>query len=77
MSKGVLLQHQVPDNEAVCGGEGEQLQRGPRCRGAGRVPQRYRCHEAKPPLQLSMPKRHEKGEKLFADILEHISEFTG
>lgn len=77
MPKGVLLQHQVPDNEAVCGGEGEQLQRGPRSRGAWRMPQRNRCHEAESPLQLPVQKRHEEGEELPADILEHISEFAG
>ena len=54
MSKGVQLQHQVPDDEAVRGGEGEQLQCGHRSRGAGRVPQRDRCHEAEPPVQLQV-----------------------
>lgn len=76
MSKGVFLQHQVPDHEAVRGGEGEQLQRGHGSGGAGRVPQRYRCHEAEPPVQLQVQKRHEEGEELPPDLLEHISELT-
>lgn len=54
MSKGVHLQHQVPDDEAVRGGQGEQLQRGHRSRGAGRVPQRHRSREAEQPLQLQV-----------------------
>lgn len=54
MSEGVQLQHQVPDDEAVRGGEGEQLQCGHRSRGAGRVPQRHRSHEAEPPVQLQV-----------------------
>lgn len=77
MPEGVQLQHQVPDHEAVRGGQGEQLQRGDWTRGAGRVPQRHRSHEAEPPVQLQVQERHEEGEELSAHLLEHISEFTG
>lgn len=77
MSKGVLLQHQVPDDEAVCGGQREQLQCGHGSRGAGRVSQRYRRHEAESSVQLQVQKRHEEGEELSPDLLEHISELAG
>lgn len=58
------------------GGQGEQLQRGHGSRGAGRVPQCHRCHEAELPLQLQVQEGHEEGEELSADILEYISEFA-
>jgi len=75
--QGVHLQHQVPHHEAVRGGKGEQLQRGHRHRGAGRVPERHRRHEAESPVQLQVQTGHEEGEKLPAHLLEHIREFTG
>lgn len=77
MSSGAHLQHQVPHDETVRSGPGEQLQRGPRSGGAGRVSQRHRSHEAEPPVQLQVQERHEEGEELPPDLLEHISEFTG
>lgn len=39
--------------------------------------QRHRSHEAEPPVQLQVQERHEEGEELPPDLLEHISEFTG
>lgn len=75
--EGAHLQHQVPHHEAVRGGPGEQLQRGPGSGGSGRVSQRHRSHEAEPAVQLQVQERHEEGEELPPDLLEHISEFTG
>lgn len=74
--EGVLVQHQVPDHEAVRGGQGEQLQRGDGSGGAGRMPQRHRRHEAEPAVQLQVQERHEEGEELSPDLLEHIPEFA-
>lgn len=76
MPEGELVQHQVPDDEAVRKGEGEQLQRGHRPRGAGRVPERHRRHEAEPPVQLQVQERHEEGEELPQDLLELVSELA-